>query len=401
MDSIIFLKFNKSKKQQPNMLLLRKYVVHSSFQKRLVNLSFLIRNQSTFNDSIELKNDNSSAKGKENDDIILFKKPIETESDLLLREICFLVKDSDSKREIATSVEQDRNQMLIYALKPISLTDKKRRELVLNESFSYVSKRIIQTKQLNILINWVQTNFFARVFKNKDLIDPHLVKCFVSRTMLKRRERNLVYEFNRSNLQLELQGISHLDYILSRYLREFLYSLNCSSDSEDTILMNEQIMHIKSLMMHEKMLSLFAKSIGIDDQLLSHFQDIPKQRTGVDILLSIIGQTSNLVGIENSRLFFSKFMIPKLLLIVEQNPVPEIKTHDEVWELSRLIYNQDPVIQTREYKLKKPKDSIIYSTLILVNKQIKGRGLSQSMDQSKSMALRDAYEQLRSEKLQE
>jgi len=303
--------------------------------------------------------------------------------------------------EIATSVEQDRNQMLIYALKPISLTDKKRRELVLNESFSYVSKRIIQTKQLNILINWVQTNFFARVFKNKDLIDPHLVKCFVSRTMLKRRERNLVYEFNRSNLQLELQGISHLDYILSRYLREFLYSLNCSSDSEDTILMNEQIMHIKSLMMHEKMLSLFAKSIGIDDQLLSHFQDIPKQRTGVDILLSIIGQTSNLVGIENSRLFFSKFMIPKLLLIVEQNPVPEIKTHDEVWELSRLIYNQDPVIQTREYKLKKPKDSIIYSTLILVNKQIKGRGLSQSMDQSKSMALRDAYEQLRSEKLQE
>lgn len=303
--------------------------------------------------------------------------------------------------EIATSVEQDRNDMLIYALKPISLTDKRRRELVLHESFSYVSNRIIHTKQLNILIDWIRTNFFARVFKSKEMIDPHLVKCFVSRTMLKRRERNLVYEFNRSNLQLELQGVSHLDYVISRYLREFLSSLCSSSNSEDNILMNEQIMHIKSLMMHEKILLLFAKSINIDDQLLSHFQDIPQQRTGVDILLSIIGQTSNLIGIENSRLFLGKFMIPKLLRIVEQNPVPEIKTHDEVWELSRLMCNQDPVIQTREYKLKKPKESIIYSTLILVNKQIKGRGLSQSMDQSKSMALRDAYEQLKSEKLQE
>lgn len=308
--------------------------------------------------------------------------------------------------------------MLIYALRPVSLTDSQRRDVVLSEPYSYVTKRVIQPKQLNILKRWIQTNCFGYVFNTNELIDPHLVKCFVSRTMLKKRERNLVYEFNRSNLQLEMQGLSHLDYVITRYLHEFQSTLLMNSsdntnnninenrpneEEEDTtqllnnIYATEQITHLKSLMMQHDILSILANSMGLNDDLLAHFQDIPQQRTGVDILAALIAQTSNLLGMEKSRLFLNRFIIPELLQILDENPVPEIQIEDRVRQLSHETYKQDPVIQTREYK-KKKSSSPVFNTLIIVSGMIKGQGIStKSIDESKTLALRNAYEQLSSE----
>jgi dsRNA-specific ribonuclease len=347
----------------------------------------------------------------------LYSKPIQTNSDLFLRDVSFIMQDalvqsmlltfpsSSSSLTItgnqASQSEQDRNKMLMYALRPCSLSDTQRKVLIIHNSNdhnpSYLSKQILNNRQVNLVKQWLKTvPSLAEIF-TEDLIDPHLVKCFVTRTMLKKRERNVIYEFNRSNMQLEMQGMALLECIVSSYLHEFQSSFSTSDNNEQQMMMTsgENILHIQELLLSDHILYYFAQSIGLNDHLLSHFQDIPQQRTGVDILAAIIGQVNNLIGMEKSSVFWKQFMLPKLFSILEEHPVPQIKTEELVRSLSHQLYNQNPVKQTREYNLK--KHGLLYSTLILCSKQIKGQGLAVTEEQSANIAWRNAYEQLKSE----
>ena len=317
--------------------------------------------------------------------------------------------------------------MLLYALKPVMMTDVQRRDLILSvdQPFSYVQKRVIQLRQALAVAKWVQGTFFSTVFHSTAMIDPHLIKCFINRSLLKRRERNLVYEFNRSNVQLELQGHSHLDYVISCYLHNFRahqsshYHVGDNNGGGSGIrgsrsdehgdehapnvyLMDQQLVHVKSLMTHPDTLRLYAQSIGIDDDLLFHFQEFPQQKSGLDVLMSIIAQTSNMIGVEASRRLLTQHMIPSLLQIIEEHPVPEIKTEHLVKQLCLTLYKQDPAVQTREYKMKFGKGHrMVYSTFVIVNQTIKGQGVANNMKESKEMALRSAFDQLQSETMSE
>ena len=253
--------------------------------------------------------------------------------------------------------------MLVYALHPCSLSDSDRKELVVSEAFSYVSTNVINTKQITAIKKWLQTVPELSSIFSDHLVDPHLVKCFVSRTMLKRKDRNVVYEFDRSNLQLEMQGLSHLRCVVSSYLNEFMSSAN----DNETLSSSEQLLHVNMLMTSDEALYYFANKIGLDAKFLTTVQDLPQQRTGVDIVLAIFGQINNLLGVEASQQFLYKFAIPKLLQIIEDHPVPKIVTEDLVRDLSVRIYKQNPVLQTRKYKL---KNGELYSSLVICNKRI-------------------------------